>query len=157
MIAVVPGSFDPFTNGHLDVVMRAAAMFEQVVVAVGVNNAKSYLFEASERLELVRRAVDRLPRVRVEPLSGLLVDFCATLDSPLIVKGIRGGTDADYELAMARMNEQLAGVDTIWLPASARWAHVSSTLVRQIAQLGGDVSSFVPSVVAERLSERDRR
>ncbi len=154
MRAVVPGSFDPVTNGHLDVVRRAAALFEQVVVGVGVNPAKAYLFGPDERVALVREATVDLGNLVVEPLGGLLVDFCRRVGADVIVKGGRSAGDFELEVQMAQMNRALTGVETIVLPTSAEWAYVSSTLVRQIASLGGDVAPFVPSCVAERLRAR---
>lgn len=154
MRAVVPGSFDPITNGHLDVIRRARAIFDHVVVAVGANSSKRYLFETGERLELVRAATADIDGVTAEPLEGLLVDFCRAHDAGAIVKGARGATDFDFEVGMARMNHSLIGVETVILPASATWSYVSSTLVREVAILGGDVGPYVPDVVAERLATR---
>jgi pantetheine-phosphate adenylyltransferase len=150
----VPGSFDPITNGHLDVIRRARAIFDQVVVAVGANSSKRYLFEPAERLDLVRAVTADLDGVTAEPLEGLLVDFCRAHDAGAIVKGARGATDFDFEVGMARMNHSLIGVETVILPASAAWSYVSSTLVREVAMLGGDVGPYVPDVVAERLATR---
>ncbi|HOB04299.1 MAG TPA: pantetheine-phosphate adenylyltransferase [Propionibacteriaceae bacterium] len=154
MKVVVPGSFDPVTNGHLDIFSRAAALFGEVVAAVGVNSTKSYLFTAEERLALVREALAGLPNVSAEPLDGLLVDFCRDIGAGAIVKGGRGGADFEFEVQMAQMNRALTEVDTVVLPASAEWAYVSSTLVRQIATLGGDVSAFVPPCVTDKLATR---
>ncbi len=154
MRVVVPGSFDPVTQGHLDIFRRAAALFGDVIVGVGVNSTKSYLFSAEERLELVRAAVADLPGVTAEPLAGLLVDFCRQVGAQAIVKGGRGGADFEFEVQMAQMNHALTGVETVVLPASAEWAFVSSTLVRQVASLGGDVTPFVPPCVWARLVAR---
>lgn len=154
MRVVVPGSFDPVTNGHLDVFRRAASLFGDVVVGVGVNSAKSYLFTPEERLELVRETVAAVAGVTAEPLDGLLVDFCRTVGAGAVVKGGRGGADFEFEVQMAQMNHAMTGVETVVLPASAQWAYVSSTLVRQIATLGGDVTAFVPPCVADRLANR---
>ena len=154
MKVVVPGSFDPVTNGHLDIFSRAAALCGEVVAAVGVNSTKSYLFTAEERLALVREALAGLPNVSAEPLDGLLVDFCRDIGAGAIVKGGRGGADFEFEVQMAQMNRALTEVDTVVLPASAEWAYVSSTLVRQIATLGGDVSAFVPPCVTDKLATR---
>lgn len=154
MRAVVPGSFDPITNGHLDIIRRARAIFDHVVVAVGANSSKRYLFSPEERLDLVRAATADIDGVSAEPLSGLLVDFCRSHDAMAIVKGARGATDFDFEVGMARMNHSLVGVETVILPASAAWSYVSSTLVREVAILGGDVGPYVPDVVAQRLATR---
>lgn len=154
MRAVVPGSFDPITNGHLDVVTRAAALFESVVVAVGSNSTKSYLFEPGERVELVRAATSGLDGVTVEPFEGLLVDFCRLHGIGAVVKGARGGGDFDVEVGMARMNHSLTGIETVILPAAVQWSYVSSTLVREVALMGGDVTPYVPAAVADRLGTR---
>jgi pantetheine-phosphate adenylyltransferase len=153
--AVCPGSFDPVTLGHVDVVRRAAALFDEVVVAVGVNQSKSRLFTAEERLEMLERACAGLERVRVASFTGLLTDFCIANDVHAIVKGLRAGTDFDYELPMAHMNATLApGVETVYLPTSAGWSFVSSSLVKEVAGYGGDVSRFVPDFVDRALKER---
>ena len=154
MRAVVPGSFDPITNGHLDVIRRARAIFDEVVVAVGANSSKRHLFELEERLELVRDATADIEGVTAEPLTGLLVDFCKAHGAGAIAKGARGATDFDFEVGMARMNQSLTGVETVILPAAAQWSYVSSTLVREIATLGGDAAPYVPAVVAQRLATR---
>lgn len=154
MRAVVPGSFDPITNGHVDVIRRARAIFGEVVVAVGANSSKKYLFEPEERLELVRAAVADIDGVTADPLSGLLTDFCRAHGADAIVKGARGAVDFDFEVGMARMNNSLTGVETVILPAAAQWSYVSSTLVREIATLGGDATPYVPAVVAQRLATR---
>ena len=148
MIAVVPGSFDPFTYGHRDVVRRAHALFGQVVVAVTVNTAKEHLLDLETRTRLVRECCAGLDGVSVEPLDGLLVAFCAAHDARIVVKGARSGTDFDYEQAMAQMNASLGGVETVVLPAAPSWCFVSSTFIRQIARAGGDVSPYVPPAVA---------
>lgn len=154
MRAVCPGSYDPITLGHLDVITRAAALFDEVIVAVGRNSTKSYLFDAAERLELVTLSCAGLERVRVLPLEGLLVDFCRVHEAGVLVKGVRGASDLDLEWQMAGMNRSLSGVETVLLPAAPQWSYLSSTLVRQVASLGGDVGNYVPDVVAHRLSNR---
>ena len=153
--AVCPGSFDPVTLGHLDIVRRAAALFDEVVVAVGVNPSKSRLFSAEERLAMLERACAGIERVTVASFTGLLTDFCTANDVHAIVKGLRAGTDFDYELPMAHMNAALApGVETVYLPTSAGWSFVSSSLVKEVAGFGGDVSRFVPEFVHEALIAR---
>lgn len=154
MRAICPGSFDPVTHGHVDVITRAARLFDSVVVAVGRNSAKNYLFDATERVELVREAVAGLAGVEVRPLEGLLVDFCRAQGAEVIVKGLRFASDFDFELQMAHMNHALTGVETVFLPASARWATVSSTMIREVATYGGDVSQFVPASVAARIAAK---
>jgi pantetheine-phosphate adenylyltransferase len=147
--AVIPGSYDPLTLGHLDMVERTARLFEEVVVAVGVNSAKDYLFTFEERLDLARRSVAGLAHVTVEPLTGLLVDFCRSQGAGTIVKGARSGLDFEAELAQAQMNRSHTGIETLILPTSAAWGFVSSTLVRQLALGGGDVTQYVPPAVQD--------
>lgn len=151
MKAVCPGSFDPITHGHLDVIGRAAALFDEVIVAVGRNSAKSYLFDTDERVELSRAATADLANVRVEVLSGLLVDYCRDRGAQVVVKGLRFASDFDFELQMAHINHSLTGLETVLLPASAQWGTLSSTMIREVASLGGDVRAFVPPLVAERI------
>lgn len=151
MKAVCPGSFDPITHGHLDVIGRAAALFDEVIVAVGRNSAKSYLFDTDERVELCRAATADLANVRVEVLSGLLVDYCRDRGAQVVVKGLRFASDFDFELQMAHINHSLTGLETVLLPASAQWGTLSSTMIREVASLGGDVRAFVPPLVAERI------
>lgn len=154
MTAICPGSFDPITFGHLDVIHRAAAVFGDVIVAVGRNSAKDYLFNLDERVELVAAATAGLPGVRVLPLSGLLVDFARDHDAKIIVKGLRFASDFDFELQMAHLNAAVGGVETVMLPASSQWSTLSSTMIREIASFGGDVSAFVPAIVADRIRAR---
>lgn len=154
MKAICPGSFDPVTLGHLDIIERTSALFDEVLVAVGRNSAKNYLFDADERVDLVREVARDLPNVSVKPLDGLLVDFCAQEGVDVVVKGLRFASDFEFELQMAQMNHELSGIETICLPTSARWAHVSSTMVREIALLGGDASLFVPPLVAGRIAAK---
>jgi pantetheine-phosphate adenylyltransferase len=149
--AVCPGSFDPVTNGHLDIVRRAAAIFDELVVATGTNVSKSRLFDPDERLEMLREVCADLPNVTVMGFTGLIVDFCRELDAQAIVKGLRGGNDYEYELPMAQMNAHLTGVETVFVPTNASWGYVSSSLVKEVATLGGDVSSLVPPAVHTRL------
>jgi pantetheine-phosphate adenylyltransferase len=156
--AVCPGSFDPVTNGHLDIVERAAALFDEVVVAVGVNPSKHRLFTADERLDMLRRAVGHLPNVTVDSFSGLLTTFCSDHGIHAIVKGLRAVSDFDYELQMAQMNASLTDVETVFVPTSPAWSFLASSLVKEVASYGGDVSALVPDFVnaalLARLAER---
>jgi pantetheine-phosphate adenylyltransferase len=152
--AVCPGSFDPVTNGHLDIIRRAAAIFDELVVATGTNISKSRLFQPDERLEMLREVCADLPNVSVQGFDGLIVDFCREIDAQAIVKGLRGGNDYEYELPMAQMNAHLTGVETVFLTTNASWGYVSSSLVKEVASLGGDVSALVPASVHARLVER---
>ena len=151
--AVCPGSFDPVTNGHVDVITRAAALYDELVVAVLVNPGKAGLFSVEERMALLREAVADVPNVTVDSFQGLLVDYCRANDVPVIVKGLRAVSDFEYELQMAQMNRELAGVETLFVPTAPQVGHLSSSLVKQIATFGGDVSDLVPEPVARRLKE----
>ena len=149
--AVCPGSFDPVTNGHVDVITRAAALYDELVVAVLVNPGKAGLFSVDERMALLRDAVADVPNVTVDSFQGLLVDYCRAKDIPVIVKGLRAVSDFEYELQMAQMNRELAAVETLFVPTAPQVGHLSSSLVKQIARFGGDVSSLVPKGVNDRL------
>ncbi len=152
--AVCPGSYDPATNGHLDIIERASALFDEVVVAVGVNKSKKGLFEIEERLEMLREITAKLPNVRIDSWEGLLVDYCREHDIVAIAKGLRSVSDFDYELQMAQMNRELTGVETLLMANNPVYGFVSSSLVKEVAALGGDVENLVPPVVYERLSEK---
>lgn len=154
MKVLVPGSFDPITVGHLDIVRRAHALFGEVVVAIGMNSSKNYLFSFDERVELVRGATSDLPGVTVEGMDGLLVDFCRDRGIPAVVKGLRFGADFDFELQMAHMNWDLGDIETVLLPAAREHVTLSSTIIRQIISLGGDISAYVPPNVVEALKRR---
>jgi pantetheine-phosphate adenylyltransferase len=152
--AVCPGSFDPPTFGHVDIIRRASVLFDEVIVAVGTNVSKSRLFSADERIAMVERACADLPHVTVAGFSGLVTTFCAERDATAIVKGLRAASDFDYELQMAQMNSSLSGVETVFLPTSPGRGFVSSSLVKEVAGFGGDVSAFVPDFVHEALRSR---
>jgi pantetheine-phosphate adenylyltransferase len=154
MKAVCPGSFDPVTLGHVDVVRRAAAMFDEVVVAVAINPNKQGLFTVDERRELLDATFDDLPNVTTAAFSGLLVDWCREQGVGVIAKGLRSDTDYAYELPMAHMNRHLTGVDTVFLSASPEHTFVSSSLVKEVARGGGDVSAFLTTGVHAALLER---
>ena len=152
--AVCPGSFDPPTLGHLDIFERAARLFDEVIVAVGVNSAKHRMFTSDERVEMLEQICSDLGNVRVEGFSGLLTDYCREQDAQAVLKGLRAGADFDYELRMAQMNSHLTGVETVFLPTSPQHSFVSSSLVKEVASLGGDVSALVPAQVLALLQER---
>ncbi|HET7407947.1 MAG TPA: pantetheine-phosphate adenylyltransferase [Mycobacteriales bacterium] len=152
--AVCPGSFDPVTNGHLDIVVRSARLYDEVVVAVLINPNKQGLFTVDERMGMLREVTADLPNVKVESFHGLLVEFCRAHDIPVIVKGIRAVSDFDYELQMAQMNYNLAGVETLFLPTNPVYSFLSSSLVKQVASYGGDVTGQVPELVLRRLVDR---
>lgn len=152
--AVCPGSFDPVTKGHLDIVRRASGLFDEVVVAVGVNVSKSRLFSAEERLAMLEQGVAGLANVRVEGFTGLITAYCREADAGAIVKGLRSGTDFDYELQMAQMNAHLTGVETVFVVSDPQYGFVSSSLVKEVASYGGDVADLVPDFVLGPLTER---
>lgn len=152
--AVCPGSFDPITNGHLDVIERASGLFDEVTIAVLVNNSKTGLFSIDERIKMATEAAAHLPNVRVDTWSGLLVDYCKAHDIRAIVKGLRAVSDFDYELQMAQMNLQLKGVDTLLMATKPAYSFLSSSLVREIARYGGDVSALVPNGVNTALKAK---
>lgn len=153
-IAVCPGSFDPITFGHLDVIRRGTDLFGEVVVAVATNASKATLLSVEERVELARAAVADLPGVRVEGVRGLLVDFCREVGATALLKGLRGGADYDAELPMALMNRHLTGIETVFLPADRSVAHIASSLVKDVARHGGRVEDLVPDGVADVLRAR---
>ena len=151
---VCPGSFDPVTNGHLDIVGRASRLFDEVVVAVLVNEKKSGLFSVEERLDMLSRATADLPNVTVASFQGLLVDFCTENSVDAIVKGLRAVSDFDYELQMAQMNGSLTDVDTVFIPTSPEYSFLASSLVKEVAKGGGNVSDLVPDFVLDLMKER---
>jgi len=152
-LAVCPGSYDPVTNGHVDVVRRARVLFDEVVVAVLANPAKRGLFSLEERLDLLRASFAGLDGVRVDAVGAgvLLVDYCRSVGASAIVKGLRSGTDFAYELPMALMNRHLSDLETVFLPGDPTLEHVSSSLVKEVAAHGGDVTGLVPDPVLPRL------
>jgi pantetheine-phosphate adenylyltransferase len=152
--AVSPGSFDPVTNGHLDIIDRASRLYDELIVAVLLNESKRGLFTVEERLDMLREVTKGYPNVRVETFHGLLVDFCRAQGAGVVVKGLRAVSDFDYELQMAQMNIGLAGVETLFMPTNPLYSFLSSSLVKDVAKWGGDVSAHVPEVVARRLAER---
>ncbi|MDQ4084442.1 MAG: pantetheine-phosphate adenylyltransferase [Actinomycetota bacterium] len=154
--AVCPGSFDPVTNGHLDIVSRASKLFDEVVVAVLINKSKQGLFSVDERMDMLREVCTQFPNVKVDAFHGLLVNFCRDRDIVAIVKGLRAVSDFDYELQMAQMNSSLAPVETVFVPTSPAYSFLASSLVKEVATYGGDVSGLVPEQVLPRLTARLR-
>ncbi len=152
--ALCPGSFDPPTNGHIDVIRRTAAICERVVVAVVANPSKAPMFTAAERVGLLRDVLADLDNVTVESFSGLLVDYARDKGVDVVVKGLRAVTDFDYELQMAQMNHGLTGMETLFLPTNPRWGYLSSSLVKEVAKLGGSVDGLVPEAVLTALEEK---
>jgi pantetheine-phosphate adenylyltransferase len=154
--AVCPGSFDPVTLGHLDIFERAAAQFDEVVVAILANPTKSGMFTLDERIAMINESTTHLPNLRVEAGSGLVVDFVKARGLTAVIKGLRTGTDFEYELQMAQMNKHIAGVDTFFVATTPRYSYVSSSLAKEVAMLGGDVSDLLPEPVNRRLREKLR-
>ena len=153
-VAVCPGSFDPCTNGHLDVFTRAAAIADRVVVAVLVNRTKSSMFTVEERMDMLREVVAPLGNVDVDSFDGLLVDYCRTHQVKAIIKGLRAVSDFDYELQMAQMNYRLGGVETLFVTSNPLYSYLSSSLVKEIATHGGSVAGLVPDSVLGRLADK---
>lgn len=139
-----PGSFDPPTNGHLDIIDRASAVFDEVVVVVSVNPSKQTMFTLQERLDLIGAATAHLPNVRAEAVGGLLVDFCLANGIKSITKGLRVATDFDYEIQMAQMNQKIAGIETLFLATNPHQSYLSSSLIKEVASYGGDVRDMLP-------------
>ncbi|MBF6128345.1 pantetheine-phosphate adenylyltransferase [Nocardia brasiliensis] len=152
--ALCPGSFDPVTNGHIDVFTRAAAQFDEVVVTVMINKNKQGMFSVDERMEMLRESTAHLPNVRVESWYGLLVDFAKEQNVTAIVKGLRDATDFGYELQMAQMNKKLSGVETFFIATNPTFGYLSSSLVKEVAAFGGDVVDMLPPSVHKRLLAR---
>jgi pantetheine-phosphate adenylyltransferase len=151
---VCPGTFDPITLGHIDIIKRASSLFDEVTIAVMVNQTKKTLFTVEERIEMTREVTSQYPNVKVDSWSGLLVDYCKKNDISIIVKGLRAVTDFDYELQMSQVNLQLQGVETLFLSTAPAHSFLSSSLVKEIASYGGDVSSYIPAILLERLKNR---
>jgi pantetheine-phosphate adenylyltransferase len=153
--AVCPGSFDPVTNGHLDIIDRASRLYDEIIVAVFVNQTKSSMFSVDDRRQMLIEATADYPNVRIDTFQGLVVDYCRAHGVPVIVKGLRAVSDFDYELQMAQMNRGLAGVDTLFMPTNPEYSFLASSLVKDIARWGGDVSALVPPLVLKRLRAID--
>jgi pantetheine-phosphate adenylyltransferase len=151
---VCPGSFDPVTNGHLDVIERASRLYDEVTVGVLVNASKSGLFAVDERMEMLREATTAFGNVTVDSFQGLLVDYCRARDIPVVVKGLRAVSDFDYELQMSQMNNRLTGLETLFVATNPEYSFLSSSLVKEVAKWGGDVSGLVPEPVLRRLAAR---
>lgn len=152
--ALIPGSFDPPTNGHLDVIERCVGIFDRVVVAVIKNPSKTALFTSEERMDLLRECSAAWDNVDIGSFSGLLVDYAAEVDADVIVKGLRAVTDFDYEIQMSQMNRHLSGIVTLFVATKPEYGYLSSSLVKEVAHLGGVVDGLVPAVVAAAMKER---
>lgn len=152
--ALVPGSFDPPTNGHLDVIERCSGIFDEVVVAVIANPSKSPMFSADERQAMLRACTEPWSNITIESFTGLLVDFAEHVDAQVIVKGLRAMTDFDYEFQMSQMNRHLSGIVTLFVATKPEYGYLSSSLVKEVARLGGSVDALVPLPVAAAMKER---
>jgi len=151
---VCPGSFDPVTNGHLDIISRAASLYDEVVVAVLINGTKKGLFTVDERVEILGEVTAQYGNVKIDRFHGLLVDFCATNGISAVVKGLRAVSDFEYEMQMAQMNYRMAKVETLFMTTNPQFSFLSSSLIKEIARYGGDVSGLVPEPVVSRLHSR---
>ena len=151
---VCPGSFDPVTNGHLDIISRASRLYDEVVVAVLINITKKSLFTVEERMEMLREVTAEYGNIRVDAFHGLLVDFCETNGISAVVKGLRAVSDFDYEMQMAQMNYSMAKVETMFMTTNPLYSFLSSSLIREVAKYGGDVSGLVPEQVIGKLRAR---
>ncbi|MFC0041248.1 pantetheine-phosphate adenylyltransferase [Actinomadura rayongensis] len=151
---VCPGSFDPVTNGHLDIISRASRLFDEVVVAVLINKTKKSLFTIDERVAMLEEVTREYGNIRIDTWHGLLVDFCRQNDIPMIVKGLRAVSDYEYELQMAQMNHRMAGVETMFMSTNPLYSYLSSSLMKEIVKYRGDVTGLIPEMVHQRLAER---
>lgn len=151
---VCPGSFDPVTNGHLDIISRASRLYDEVVVAVLINKAKQSLFTVDERVDMMIEVTKEYGNVKVDKFYGLTVDYCKEHDIPVIVRGLRAVSDYEYELQMAQMNHRMAGVETLFMATNPLYAFLSSSLMKEVVKFGGDISGLVPDLVQERLVKR---
>jgi pantetheine-phosphate adenylyltransferase len=154
LTALCPGTFDPVTNGHLDIIERAARRFDALLIGVLDNPAKQPLFAVEERVSMLKEATHHLPNIEVDAFSGLLVDYAKRRGADVVVKGLRAVSDFEYEIQMAQMNHSLSGLETLFMTAAPQWSFLSSSLIKEVARFGGDVSGLVPPIVAERLSEQ---
>lgn len=152
--ALFPGSFDPITNGHIDVAKRGIKMFDELIIAVGVNSVKNELFSPEERVEMIREIFKDTPNVYVESFEGLTVEYAASVGADVILRGLRNLTDVQYEFQLAMTNRAVAGIETVFIMTSEQFGFVSSTVIREVATLGGDVSNLIPPCVYSRLKAK---
>ncbi len=156
--AIYPGSFDPVTYGHLDVIRRSARLVDELIIGVLNNKAKSPLFSVEERVKMLKEVTEDIPNVKIIPFEGLLVDFARKMDAGMVIRGLRAITDFEYELQMAQTNHKMAPeVDTAFLTTSLEYSYLSSTTVKEVAAFGGDISQFVPDSVADRITEKMKK
>ena len=156
--AIYPGSFDPVTYGHLDVLRRSARLVDELIIGVLNNKAKSPLFSVEERVKMLKEVTEDIPNVKIIPFEGLLGDFARKMDAGMVIRGLRAITDFEYELQMAQTNHKMAPeVDTAFLTTSLEYSYLSSTTVKEVAAFGGDISQFVPDIVADRITEKMKK
>ena len=154
---IYPGSFDPVTNGHLDVIDRAQNLFDKIIIGVAENNYKNVLFSTAERVEMLKEVTKDNPKVEVEVFSGLLMEYCRAKGASAVVRGLRAVSDFEYEMQLALMNKKLnADVETVFLMTGQKYSFISSTIIKDVAQLGGDISGMVPLQVEERIKQKYR-
>ena len=153
--AIYPGSFDPVTNGHIDIITRAASIADELIVGVLQNKAKTPLFSVEERVIILREVTKNLKNVKIIPFEGLLIDFATQMDAKVIIRGLRAITDFEYELQMSQTNRKLnSDIETLFLTTSLEYSYLSSTIVKEVASFGGDISQFVPEFVADQVTEK---
>ena len=153
--AIYPGSFDPVTNGHLDVIRRASGLVDELIVGVLNNKAKTPVFSVEERVKMLKEVTKELPGVKIVPFEGLLIDFAKEMSAKMVVRGLRAVTDFEYELQMAQTNHKLAEeIETVFLTTSLEYSYLSSTIVKEVAAFGGDISQFVPEHVEEKIKSK---
>lgn len=153
--AIYPGSFDPVTFGHLDIIKRSSTLVDELIVGVLNNNAKSPLFSVEERVRMLKEVTENIPKVRIVPFEGLLVDFARKMDARMVIRGLRAITDFEYELQMAQTNHKMEPrLETAFLTTSLEYSYLSSTTVKEVAAFGGDISQFVPGLVIEKIQEK---
>ena len=157
-IAIYPGTFDPITNGHIDIAERAVTLFDKVIVTIAVNSAKKPLFSIEERKEMIRYSLSHLPNVEIDAFEGLLMEYARMRKASAVIRGLRAISDFEYELQMALMNRKLAEeVVTVFLMPNVKYTYLNSTIVKEVASFGGDISGLVPDVVAKKLTEKFRK
>jgi pantetheine-phosphate adenylyltransferase len=154
-IAIYPGSFDPITNGHMDIIRRGLEIFDRVIIAVARNSEKNSLFKVQDRVDLINRLIDGNPRLEVETFAGLLVDYVVSREARVILRGLRAVSDFEYEFQLTQMNHTISPqIETLFMMTSTRYGYLSSSIVKEVASLGGDISKFVPPLVAEELRKK---
>lgn len=153
-IAVFPGSFDPITKGHIDILQRAVPIFDEIIVAIGINSTKKYLFSLEDRLAFIEATFEGEPKVKTQTYKGLTVDFCKNIGAKYLVRGLRSNLDFEYEKPISQLNNDMSGIETIFLISQPLYGHISSTIIREIYKNDGDISQFIPEEVWELINEK---